>query len=84
MASAAGTVTMLHLAAIYDRHCLESAMRMFSNASAFLCRRKFRRASVIQKQEWTDHRSQLRVRKERSYGKPIADPVAACMAQDAL
>jgi hypothetical protein len=84
MAATTGTVAMLHLTTIDDSHCLESAVGMFTYTRAFLCRRKFRWTCIIQKQERTDHGSQVRVRKESSHWKSIANPMAFGTAQDAL
>ncbi len=52
-AAATGRVPMLDFATINNRHGLETAVWMLSNAAFFITRRKCVRPGIIQQQEWT-------------------------------
>ena len=74
---------MFHFAVINNGHSLETAMRVLANAQPLIRRREFHRAGIIEEQKRTEHRSQIRVGKERADREPVADPVPVRAALDA-
>src|SRR5687768_8892246 len=76
-------ISVLHFALVNDGYRLEPAMRVLADAEALIRRRKFHRAGIIEEQERTELRSQVRVGKERPNGKSVANPVTIRTALDA-
>src|SRR5437879_6105981 len=50
-------------------------MRVLTDSPVLLRRREFRGPGVVEEQERTEHRSQVRVGEERSNREPVAYPV---------
>ncbi len=81
--AAAGRIPVFDFPLIDDSHGLEAAMRVFADSEAFVRRREFHRAGIIEEQERTQFRPLVRVSKERPHGEPVAHPVTLRTALDA-
>ena len=68
---------MFHFALVDDRHGLEAAVRMLTNATARRGRAEFSRTGVIQQQKRADVLTQVVVRKQRADRKTVTDPMTA-------
>jgi hypothetical protein len=58
-------------------------MRVLANAKAVVCRLEFPRASLIEEQEGTERRPEVRIGEERPHRESVAYPVAIRAALDA-
>ena len=74
---------MFHFALVDDGDRLEPAMRVLADAAALVRRRELHGAGVIEQQERTEDRPQVRIGKERPHGEPVADPMTVHTALDA-
>src|SRR5215475_12344944 len=77
-----GGVPMLDLPVVDDGHRLEPAMRVLADATALGRGRELHGAGVVEEQERTENRPEVRIGEERSNREAVSYPVPVYAALD--